>query len=122
MVGKPRRKLPLERWPDILNRVFMDPSHRITFSPANGTPAQVFLVRMVCTTFPRRMWHDAAAVTIGECWTWHHPEGLIDSQNGWNCSGLPTPGCVAGEVVIEPLKKGWEPTAAQWSYSRLINQ
>jgi len=88
----------------------MDPSHRITFIPADGTPPHVLLVRMVCATFPRRMWHDAKAVTIGECWTWHHPEGLVDNQNGWNCSGLPTPGYVPGEVVVEPLRKGWEPT------------
>jgi hypothetical protein len=95
----------------------MAPSHRITFTSADGTPAHVIEVRMARHLNSPTVYHDADPHALADSWCWERPYYPHDPTSGWHCCGQPTPGCRAGEVVVEPLKPIWGLSAARWRFS-----
>jgi len=92
----------------------MDPTHRITFRPADGSPDQVFPLTMRRSRWSRQFYADANASSIDLCWDWGWPYAATDRQNGWACSVLPTLVCLNGRRSRH--EPGWVPTAASLEF------
>lgn len=99
----------------------MAPTHRITFTPADGSEPLVFSVRLV-TSDPirRRDYHDEAPVHPDLWWSWtREGAGFAPAMapcRGWTCGGAPTPRWVAGAVRVEAVDERWKPSEAAWRY------